>query len=966
MALKDTKFDAFISYRHAELDKFVAESIHKRLEAFRLPSSVKRKNKLAKDRISRVFRDRDELPLASDLAEQITAALENSEFLIVICTPRLPESKWCRKEIETFIEMHGRQNVFAVLAEGEPSESFPDLLLYDEKEVVSETGVTEIVRVPVEPLAADVRGANKKEIRKKMDEELLRLVAPMFNLNYDDLKQRHREQKMKRIVGLSMVISSIFIVFGIFSGILSLKISQQADEIFEQNQIITEKNEEILAQSSLLEKQNTDLLKSYAVSMSLESQKLILEGRKNDALYALRTAMPDSSADTSIPFTPQTQYALTDILNVYEPYSYFYPETNYDLQASVHSIKVSPDEKTILLQDDNNNLYICDINLPKPIESIELCNSATENYFDFYDDESILFNSSEGLIYYNFVTKESKQLLQETVPVYKIPMSDTFIIKTYDSILKTDLSGQTYWSYNTTETNLFSDVDISFSDTAEYMVISNYSVLVFMDTTNGECINSIEYTISNPSVLYENYFYFCVSDLQPKHTTFYCYDITTGSMVWSKQYNDLYIYNLIISKPDDTPYLIANDYNICYSYNALTGDAVCQTEFERGVQILSTTKNLSATVVSLYNGENHIFLPDSGTAVLSSVINAYPPNTQLADIIWLSGAYIYQYLTLPMVTYYTQVETPAEYQEICNNAANPTLNDKGDIYFTNDLENAYFYRVGEENPFLIVPLNYNTCRFIGDGSQYYMLYTLYECNIYSFTEEKPIYTIESDWSIEVYPDYIAETICENNEYFFRLHSLNEIGKVFDFESSDANYIQDELILAKNETDYVCINYSEGFIHFRSRKNSGKKHLAETTPRSIQSYALSDDGKYLFITHLDNRLEIYETASGTLVKTHYNISITLNRVIYNTALNNYLLSSLYSYEAYCLDTNMDFISHFTTYLNLSTSQTSAYCYNQNMIYELPIYSYDQLIQMTDNILDDYVPSEQILSKHNINQ
>ncbi len=36
-------YDAFISYRHAELDKFVAENLHRRLEAFRMPKSVIKK-----------------------------------------------------------------------------------------------------------------------------------------------------------------------------------------------------------------------------------------------------------------------------------------------------------------------------------------------------------------------------------------------------------------------------------------------------------------------------------------------------------------------------------------------------------------------------------------------------------------------------------------------------------------------------------------------------------------------------------------------------------------------------------------------------------------------------------------------------------------------------------------------------------------------------------------------------------
>ena len=49
--------------------------------------------------------------------------------MIVICPPRLKESRWCLKEIETFISMHGREKVLAILIEGESAESFPEELL---------------------------------------------------------------------------------------------------------------------------------------------------------------------------------------------------------------------------------------------------------------------------------------------------------------------------------------------------------------------------------------------------------------------------------------------------------------------------------------------------------------------------------------------------------------------------------------------------------------------------------------------------------------------------------------------------------------------------------------------------------------------------------------------------------------------------------------------------------------------
>lgn len=82
------RYDAFISYRHSELDSFVAKNIHKSLETFKVPKAVAKKS--GKKSIKRVFRDQEELPIGSDLGDNIEAALSESEFLIVICSPRTP------------------------------------------------------------------------------------------------------------------------------------------------------------------------------------------------------------------------------------------------------------------------------------------------------------------------------------------------------------------------------------------------------------------------------------------------------------------------------------------------------------------------------------------------------------------------------------------------------------------------------------------------------------------------------------------------------------------------------------------------------------------------------------------------------------------------------------------------------------------------------------------------------------
>ena len=46
MEKKEYKFDAFISYRHSDLDKYVAENIHKALENYDLPKNIKEKLQL--------------------------------------------------------------------------------------------------------------------------------------------------------------------------------------------------------------------------------------------------------------------------------------------------------------------------------------------------------------------------------------------------------------------------------------------------------------------------------------------------------------------------------------------------------------------------------------------------------------------------------------------------------------------------------------------------------------------------------------------------------------------------------------------------------------------------------------------------------------------------------------------------------------------------------------------------------
>jgi len=85
----ERNYTAFISYRHLPLDTAVAARLHRLIEHYRVPKDLR---KGGQKHLGLVFRDRDELPLSSDLTQDIYDALDHSDYLIVICTPDTPQS----------------------------------------------------------------------------------------------------------------------------------------------------------------------------------------------------------------------------------------------------------------------------------------------------------------------------------------------------------------------------------------------------------------------------------------------------------------------------------------------------------------------------------------------------------------------------------------------------------------------------------------------------------------------------------------------------------------------------------------------------------------------------------------------------------------------------------------------------------------------------------------------------------
>ena len=377
------KYNAFISYRHSELDMEIAKKLHRGLETFRIPQMVR--ERYGKRRIERVFRDQEELPIGSDLDDNITAALQESEFLIVVCSPRTPESEWVCKEIETFISLHDREHVLAILIEGEPNESFPPQLLKDD------------AGNPVEPLAADIRGGTAKERENKFKTELIRLAAPLIGCTFDELRQRHRERIMRRNMTIAGAIGAVVAVLGIAFGIYNAQVATRMKQLADDKAVLAEKSANLAAEKAqladdiLLQYQETK--KNQSRFYAEESLKLLSEGRREEAILVARAGLPSVSEDR--PYVPEVEYALAQALHAYDDGETPDFDRLLHHEQVVKTMRVSDDGNYILSVDTDDNVYLWDTESWELIVEIHFKQDteswSSDKVIDVDADESYLY-----------------------------------------------------------------------------------------------------------------------------------------------------------------------------------------------------------------------------------------------------------------------------------------------------------------------------------------------------------------------------------------------------------------------------------------------------------------------------------------------------------------------------------------------------------------------------------------------
>lgn len=210
---------AFISYNHKDVKW--AKWLQDKLESYKLPSDIH--NEFEDSRYLRpVFRDKTDLNTGI-LANELRKELEESKYLVVICSPNSAKSAWVSDEVKAFIEMGRLDFIIPFIVSGTPHN-------YKDRDYNSpyddECYPTFLRQHTQQHPELELLGISADEVGK--EKAFIRVVSRMLGVSFDVLWKRHERQKRNRKIMTilsSLSFIAVMILIWIYNQPFDLKIS---------------------------------------------------------------------------------------------------------------------------------------------------------------------------------------------------------------------------------------------------------------------------------------------------------------------------------------------------------------------------------------------------------------------------------------------------------------------------------------------------------------------------------------------------------------------------------------------------------------------------------------------------------------------------------------------------------------------------------------------------------------------
>jgi len=199
--LSDQRFEyyAFISYSHK--DEKWAKWLHRRLERYRLPNVIRKQlGETAPKPPYKVFRDVTDLGIGA-LRENLHKELDDSRFLIVICSPNSAKPNaegkhWVNDEIKKFIDMGRIDRIVPFIVAGTTYAADPNQEC-----------------LPPAVKENNILGTNVAVDGK--ESAFIHVVAKILGLKFDHLYRRHMREERKKKWLRSLAGAVLLVLLGI-------------------------------------------------------------------------------------------------------------------------------------------------------------------------------------------------------------------------------------------------------------------------------------------------------------------------------------------------------------------------------------------------------------------------------------------------------------------------------------------------------------------------------------------------------------------------------------------------------------------------------------------------------------------------------------------------------------------------------------------------------------------------------
>ncbi len=181
------QYYAFISYKRE--DEKWAKWLQKRLESYRLPTTIRKSKSDLPTRLRPVFLDQTDIQ-PGFLENELGDKLKQSRHLIVICSPLSAESPWVGKEISQFIALGRKDKIIPFIVDGSPYSNNAD---------------TECMHPILKQELPELLGVNVNEQGNefwfiKREKAVTRLLSKILDVSFDALWHRHRRRKIRQAI----------------------------------------------------------------------------------------------------------------------------------------------------------------------------------------------------------------------------------------------------------------------------------------------------------------------------------------------------------------------------------------------------------------------------------------------------------------------------------------------------------------------------------------------------------------------------------------------------------------------------------------------------------------------------------------------------------------------------------------------------------------------------------------------